>query len=641
MLRGIHKASSTWLGRGIMAVVMGGLVVSFAIWGIGDIFRGFGLNSAIKIGGTEISTEQFRQFYSERLQQISRQTGRPITPEQARALGIDRQILGQLVAETTLDEQAKALRLGISNADIASRITNDPNFRGLNGQFDRTRFEELIRQAGFTEARFVEEQRRVMLRRQIAVSVGGEFLVPATALTAINQYQNEKRAIEYLTLGAAQAGDIPAPTPEVLGKFFDERKVLFRAPEYRKISLLSMSPADLAKPGEVSDADAKNYFEQHKASYGTPERRELHQIVFAKTEEAQAASERIAKGASFADIVKERGLKASDTDVGMVTKAGVIDPAVADAAFALKSGEVSAPVKGRFGTVLVQVGKIEPGSQKPYEEVAVQIKRDIAESHAMTLIGDLRDKFEDERAAGSTLAEAAKKLGLKSRTIDAVDRSGRGLDGKPVADLPRTPDAVAAAFASDVGVDNDPMQLPNGGYLWYDVTAITPARDRTLAEVKDKVETAWRDDEIAKRLKTKADDMVGKLEAGTALAQLATDTGLKVLTANDMQRGKPGGFTPAKLVEAAFKTPKGVPASSVGDPETVRFVFRVTEVVDPPLDPIAGKQLTTTLQNSYSDDVVGAYVTRLETDFGVTFNQQALNQVIGGGPANTGNPNDF
>ena len=208
-------------------------------------------------------------------------------------------------------------------------------------------------------------------------------------------------------------------------------------------------------------------------------------------------------------------MKDSDTDLGMVTKAGIIDPAVADAAFALKSGEVSAPVKGRFGTVLLQVGKIEPGSQKTYEEVAPQIKREIAEGRAKTEIANLRDKIEDERAAGSTLAETAKKLGLKSRTIDAVDRSGRAPDGKPVADLPKTPDAIAPAFASDVGVDNDPLQLPNGGYLWYDVTGITPARDRTLDEVKDQVEARWRDDEIAKRLKAKADDMVGKLKAGT------------------------------------------------------------------------------------------------------------------------------
>jgi peptidyl-prolyl cis-trans isomerase D len=631
MLRGIHKASSTWLGRGIMAVVMGGLVVSFAIWGIGDIFRGFGANSAVKIGGTEISTEQFRQFYTERLQQIGRQLNRPITPDQARALGIDRQVLGQLVAETTLDEQAQAMHLGISNAEIASRITNDPAFRGINGAFNRDRFAQVIRDSGYTESRFVEEQRRVILRRQIALSVGGEFVVPATAMKAVNQYQNEKRAIAYLTLGAAQAGEIPAPTPEALAKYFEDRKVLFRAPEYRKVTLLAMSPAELAKPDAVTDAEAKTYFEQRKANYGAPERRELKQIVFQKPEDAAAAHERISKGASFDDIAKERGLKESDIDVGMVTKAGIIDPAVADAAFALKSGEVSAPVKGRFGTVLLQVGKIEPGNQKTFEEVAPQIKREIAESRAKTEIGDLRDKFEDERAAGSTLAEAAKKLGLKSRTIDAVDRSGRGPDEKPIADLPKSPDVVAAAFASDVGVDNDPLQLPSGGYLWFDVTGITPARDRTLDEVKDKVAARWRDDEIAKRLQAKANDMIGKLKAGTAMDQLATEAGLKVVTATDLQRGKPGGFAPAKLVEVAFKTPKGVPASAAGDEETTRFVFSVTDVTDPPLDPIASKQLTTLLQSSYSDDIVGAYVSRLENDFGVTFNQQALNQVIGGG----------
>ena len=624
-----------------MAVIMGGLVVSFAIWGIGDIFRGFGLNSAIKIGSTEISIDQFRQFYTSRLQQLGQQVGRPITPDQARATGVDRQVIGQLVAETTLDEQTRALRLGISNAEIAERITGDPNFRGINGKFDRDRFEQIIRQAGFTEGRFVEEQRRVILRRQIALSIGGDFPVPVTAQTAINQYQNEKRAIEYLALGPAQAGDIPAPTPEVLGKYFEERKVLFRAPEYRKITLVSMSPSALAKPDAVPDADAKTNFEQHRASYGTPERREVRQMVFQKIEEAAAAQDRIAKGASFAEIAKERGLKDTDTDVGMVTKAQIIDPAVADAAFALKSGEFSAPIKGRFGTVLLQVGKIEPGSQKTYEEVAPQIKRELAESRAKTELGNLRDKFEDERAAGSTLAEAAKKIGLPSHTIDAVDRSGRGADGKPIADLPAKPDAVAAAFASDVGVDNDPLQLPDGGYLWYDVTGITPARDRTLAEVKDKVEARWRDDEVGKRLQAKADDMVGKLKAGTALDQLATESGLKVVSATDLQRGKPGGFAPAKLVEAAFKTPKDVPASAESDQATARFVFRVTGIADPTLDPALSKTIAAALLTSYSDDIIGAYVTRLESDFGVSLNQQSINQVIGGGPVNSGNTGDF
>jgi len=633
MLRGLHKASSTWLGKAVMAAVMGVIAISFAIWGIGDIFRGFGRNAVATIGGTEISIEQFRQFYNDRLQQLGRQAGRPITPDEARARGLDRQLLAQLVAETTIDEQAKQLRLGIDSAEIAKRITSDPSFRGANGQFDRQRFEQIIRQAGFSESRFIEEQRRSMLRRQLAQSVTGDLKVPATALAALNQYQNEKRQIDYVALEAAQAGDVPAPTPEVLNKYFDERKTLFRAPEYRNITLLSLAPSDLAKPDAVADTDAKAYFEQHKDSYGKPEKREVRQIVFQKPEEAADARERITKGAKFDDIAKERQLKESDTDLGMVAKSDIIDPAVADAAFSLKPGETSAPVKGRFGTVLLQVGKIEPGEEKTYEQVAAQIKREMAESRAKSDVGNLRDKIEDERAAGSTLAETAKKLGIKSVSIEAVDRSGRGLDGKPVTGLPQTPNVISAAFASDVGVDTDPLQLPGGGYLYYDVTGVTPSRERPLEEVKDQVTARWRDDEIAKRLQAKADDLVGKLKAGTSFAQAASEAGLNVQTAKDLQRGKSGGFIPAKTIEAVFRTPKGTPATAEGGKETERFVFRVTDVVDPPFEAGTpqGQAITTTLQNSYTDDLVSEYIARLENDFGVTVNPSALNQVVGGG----------
>jgi len=616
-----------------MAAVMGVIAISFAIWGIGDIFRGFGRNAVATIGGTEISIEQFRQFYNDRLQQLGRQAGRPITPDEARARGLDRQLLAQLVAETTIDEQAKQLRLGIDSAEIAKRITSDPSFRGANGQFDRQRFEQIIRQAGFSESRFIEEQRRSMLRRQLAQSVTGDLKVPATALAALNQYQNEKRQIEYVALEAAQAGDVPAPTPEVLNKYFDERKTLFRAPEYRNITLLSLAPSDLAKPDAVADTDAKAYFEQHKDSYGKPEKREVRQIVFQKPEEAADARERITKGAKFDDIAKERQLKESDTDLGMVAKSDIIDPAVADAAFSLKPGETSAPVKGRFGTVLLQVGKIEPGEEKTYEQVAAQIKREMAESRAKSDVGNLRDKIEDERAAGSTLAETAKKLGIKSVSIEAVDRSGRGLDGKPVTGLPQTPNVISAAFAGDVGVDTDPLQLPGGGYLYYDVTGVTPSRERPLEEVKDQVTARWRDDEIAKRLQAKADDLVGKLKAGTSFAQAASEAGLNVQTAKDLQRGKSGGFIPAKTIEAVFRTPKGTPATAEGGKETERFVFRVTDVVDPPFEAGTpqGQAITTTLQNSYTDDLVSEYIARLENDFGVTVNPSALNQVVGGG----------
>lgn len=632
MLRGIHKASSGWLGKGIMAVVMGLLVISFAIWGIGDIFRGFGRNAVASVGGTEISIEQFRTYYNDNLQRLGRQARRPVTPDEARARGLDRQLLAQLIAETTVDEQAKKLRLAVDDAEVAKTITSDPSFRGLDGQFSRSRFEQLIRQAGLTENRFVDEQRRTMLRRQIAQSITGGLKVPSTTLAFVNQYQNEKRQIDYVALESAQAGEIPAPTPEVLNKYFDERKTLFRAPEYRKVTLLSLSPPDLAKPGAVSDADAKAYFEQHKDSYGKPEKREVRQIVFPKPEEAAEARDRIAKGTKFDDIAKERQLKEADTDLGMVAKSDIIDPAIADAAFALKPGETSVPLNGRFGTVLLQVGKIETGEQKTYEQLAAQIKAEIAESRAKSEVNSLRDKIEDERAAGSTLAETAKKLELRSTSIEAIDRSGRGPDGKPIAGLPDNPNLISAIFGSDVGVDTEALQLPTGGYLYFDVTGVTPSRERPIDEVKDQVTARWRDDEIAKRLQAKADDLVQKLKAGTAFPQAAKDAGLSVQTAGDLQRGKPGGFVPPKTIEAVFRTPKGLPATAEGGKETERFVFVVTNIVDPPFEPGSpqGQAIASTLRNSYSEDLIGEYITRLENDFGVSINSSALNQATGG-----------
>lgn len=639
MLRGIQKATSTWVGKAVMGVIMGGLIISFAIWGIGDIFRGFGQNSVAKIGGTEISIEQFRTYYTDKLQQLGQRMRRPISNDQARALGLDRQLLGQLVAETTLDEQAKQMRLGLANKDIADRITSDPAFRGPNGQFDRARFDQVIRNAGFNEARFVAEQRNVMLRRQIAQTVSGDLKVPETTLKSIVQYQGEKRAIQYVALTAAQAGDVAAASTEDLAKYFETRKVLFRAPEYRKATLLSLAPSEVAKPEAISDADAKTAYETRKASFGTPEKRELRQIVFPKPEDAAAAHERLTKGLSFANLAKERGISEADLNVGTVAKADIIDPAVAEAAFALKADEISAPVKGTFGTVLLQVGKIEPGTQKTYEEVAADLKKELAETRARTEINTLRDKIEDDRAGGSTLAETAKKLNLKSVDIDVIDRSGRGPDGQPVAGVPATPDVVGAIFSTDVGVDNDALQMPANGYLYYDVTGITPARERTLDEVKDQVAARWRDDEIAKRLQAKTDEMLTKLKAGTPLAQVASENGLKVDSAADISRGRAAGFLPVKVTDAAFKLPKSSPASVDGDKPTDRFVIVVTDVIDPKFDAETpeAKQLAASLQNSFADDIVGQYIAKIEADIGVTLNQAALNQVVGGGATRNSN----
>ena len=624
----MRKASSNWIGKTIMSIVMGVLIVSFGVWGIADIFKGFGQSSLAKVGSTEISIEQFRQTFTDRLQQVGRQFGRPLTMDQARAFGLDRQVLQTMVSEAALDEDARRMGLAQSDAEVMRTIYNDPNFKGPNGQFDGARFTQLIRQIGYTEQRYIAEQRKVGLRRQIAGTITAGLEPSKTQIDALVRFQNEQRSIDYVKLEAAQAGTIPEPSPEQLAAYYEDHKTQFRAPELRKIGFVVMTPDELAKWIVVSDEDAKKAYDADLAKLSTPEKRQLSQIVFPNAEEAKAAREKIAAGTSFEDVAKERGSTPADIDLGQVTKAEVIDPAVADAAFALPSGEVSQPVQGRFGTVLVKVGAITPGTTPSYDSLAATIKRELARDRAVAQVADLHNKMEDERGGGASVVEAAKKIGLTPVTIEAVDRSGRGPDGQPVTGIPQGVNVVQQAFASDVGVDNEAITF-NGGYVYYDVIGVTPSHDRPLDEVKEQVATRWRDQQIADRLRTKATDMVQQLTQGATLATLAAADSLKVEGAANVRRDATVPGLPASAVEAAFRVAKDGAGQTQGSNGSEWIVYRVSDVTVPPVDQASEdvKKLSETLDRAMNEEQLAQYIATVEKQIGTSINQNAFAQV--------------
>jgi peptidyl-prolyl cis-trans isomerase D len=291
---------------------------------------------------------------------------------------------------------------------------------------------------------------------------------------------------------------------------------------------------------------------------------------------------------------------------------------------------VSQPVQGRFGSVLVKIGKVEPGVEPAYESFAASLKKEIAIERARKSVADLRDKMEDERGGGASVIEAAQKLGLTAVTVDAVDRSGRQPNGQLATNIPRGLDVISQAFNSDVGVDNDPISF-NGGYVWYDVLGITPSRERSLDEVKDQVEAKWRDDQITSRLRTKATEIVQKLDQGGNLADEATAAGLKVETAAGFRRDASLSGLPASAIAAAFRTAKDGSGQTPGASASEWIVFRVTDVTVPPVDLASDdiKKLKETLRSSMTDEQIGQYVTKLETEIGTSINQAAFAQVTG------------
>ena len=123
------------MGRAVMGVVMTLLAGSFAVWGINDIFHGYGHSTLATIGSTEIGIDQFRQTYDERLQLIGRQLGHPLPPDQANALGLNRQVLGDMIADAGLDQRAHQMGLGLADDDIAQHIDVRSAFAGRARQF--------------------------------------------------------------------------------------------------------------------------------------------------------------------------------------------------------------------------------------------------------------------------------------------------------------------------------------------------------------------------------------------------------------------------------------------------------------------------------------------------------------------------
>ncbi|ADH89117.1 PpiC-type peptidyl-prolyl cis-trans isomerase [Ancylobacter novellus DSM 506] len=624
MLETLRKSAS-----GIVAkILMGLLIVSFGIWGIADVFRGFGSQTLATIGDTEITVPEFRQLYQQRLQQVSQQLKRGITPEQARAFGIPDQLLQEQLAEAALNDQAKSLGLALSDAEIARRVQSNPSFFGPGGSFDPNYFNQLLRSNGFTEARFVEAERGLAVRQQLIQSLGGGVTVPQVLKDALARYESEERSVNYAMLTAHALPALAEPSDEELRKFFDERKIAFRAPEYRKVSVLVLTPEALANSESISDADVEAAYKANLASYGTPEKRVVQQIVFPNEQEAAAAAARITAGTPFADIIAERKLEAKDVELGDVTRADIFDKAVADAAFALAPDATSGVVAGRFGPVIVHVGTVTPGTTKPLTEVAGQIRTQLQLDTARRAVLTKYDQIEDERAGGAMLAEIASKAGIPVQSFD-TNIQGQTPDGSSIPSIPGRAEVLRGAFAADVGSDNDPVQLPqNGGYVWFAVDGITAPRDRTFEEARAQVLDRWKQDQTAQALDKKVEDIKAKVAGGEAFDKAVTDAGLELRAANGLRRGRAADGVPQDILEAVFETPQGQVGSSLAEGGESRLLFQVLRVSVPPAA-TQDEKLLSDVRQSLENDLMTEYVVELQGQLGPRINRAALDQIVG------------
>jgi peptidyl-prolyl cis-trans isomerase D len=632
MMQGIRNAGQTWLGKLLVAILFSILIGSFAIWGIGDIFRGGGRNTVATVGKTEIDIEKVRAAYQNEIQRLSRQFRQNITPAQARVFGVDQQVLSRLVTEAALDADAAARKLTLSDPAVARSIIEDANFKGANGEFNRGMFNELLRQAGLNEAGYVREQRAAIVRNQLAEAISGLTSAPVSVQEVAHRYRNERRILSYVELPPSAAGEIAAPTDEALKTFFDERKAAFRAPEYRTAQVLALTPQTLADPAGVSDADATAHYERIKARFGSPERRVVQQIVFPAQADAAAAVARIRAGSDFGEVAKERNVSEADLTLGTFTRVEMLDQAVAAAVFGLAANTVSDPVQGAFGYAVLRVTAIEAERVRPFAEVAGEVRSDLAVSRAVQALSEVHDKIEDMRAGARPLAEIAKELKLTMATLGPIDRTRQLASGGPAPVVPALEQVVDAMFRADIGTDNEAVRTRDNGYVWYDVTAIDQARERTFEEMRATVAIQWRQDEVTSRLQAKAREVTDRLGKGQTMEAVAASLGLPVATSPELTRATSVPEFPANVLTVAFGTAVNQAASADLGASRGRMVFTVqSATVSPFLRTTSeAENVSQQLGVAIGDDLLSQYVSALQTRLGVRINQTTFRNATGG-----------
>jgi len=628
MLDGLRKSSKSWVAKALLLL----LLASFAVWGVsGSMLSGGTSNAVLTAGETKVSMVDYRLAYDRQMVILSRQLGERLTRDQARQFGIEQAVLGQMVAGAVLDEQSRVMNLGLSKDRLATLVADDPTFQGVNGQFSRDTFRQVLRQIGMSEDDYIRNRQDVAIRQQIVEAVSDGIDVPQVMLEAFAKHTGEKRDVQYFIVGEGAIEPVSAPADDVLQAYFEANKAAYRAPEYREINFVRLTPDAILDEASVPEDEVRADYEARLDRYSTPETRGIEQLVFSDQAAADAAHERILAGQSFEDAVADAGKTMSDVQIGTMSKADLPDSAIADAAFSIsKAGDVSGVIDGTFGPVIIRVTEINPESVKPFEEVSADIRRELAMVTANDTLLDIHDAYEDARAAGNTMQEAATAQKLTMQTIEAVDADGNATSGDAVTSVPEQRELIAAAFEAEEGVENSPLNAADSGFLWYEVAGITPERDRTFDEVRERVTADWIAEETDKRIAEKAKTLADRMGNGETLTQVAEAEGFTVETKYGLQRGgNDGDFGAGGITEIFDGGPehKGTVASPSGNGYIVYAVSAVTQPVGGV--ETLGANVRDTIKQSISDDLLDQLVAKLQTIYPVRVNQSAVERALG------------
>ncbi|MEQ9332674.1 peptidyl-prolyl cis-trans isomerase [Thalassobaculum sp.] len=601
------------------------LIVSFAIWGIGDVFFGSPAGKvAVEIGDDVRYTTQ---EVAEQFEQSRRRLGVPLTAEQAMQLGLLDQVIQDMVTEGLMLAAVKSLDLSVGTDRVVQFVRS--RFVDQAGNFDRARYQTVLANNGWSEEEFVSRLRQDFTRRQLIDALIAVDAAPQPIVDRLFAYREEKRVAQVVSIPASVIPEPAAPEAAALESFYDANKSRYEEPEYRTVSWAQVSPTAVAKGIDIPESELRAAYDERAGQLSNPERREVRQILFETQDAAASARARIEGGEDFAAVAKDStGVDEASLDLGMLTRDGLPD-GTADAVFRLVQGEVSQPVESPFGWHLFRVERIQPGSTTSFEEARDRIRDELAHDRALDQVYETANRLEDALAGGATLEEAAKSLELPVSKVVGLSRSGARKGGGTAEGLPGG-QFTQLAFETAQGQQSSLGEGENGGFFVLRVDAVEAPRTPGLDEIRDRVLADWKAERRLELAEEKADALAEKVRGGGDLKDLAAAEQLPTAELPAMTRagrGLPEGY-PGTLPATLFGlSADGDVAVTADDSQAV--VVRRQQVL--PADQTAKTEVREAIANQIAQgvesDVIELLLADLRSRLGVTVDKASVQRL--------------
>lgn len=625
------------LKRGLAKIVvfalLSVLILSFAVWGIGDIIRRGVQGPIATVGRTEISAREFTSALQNRRQALQQRLGEALTPEKSRNYGIDESVLAELINGAAISNHADALGVHLSDRVVAEQIRTDPSFQGADNKFDRAVFGERIRQAGFTEQSYFAERRANEARQQIAEALVLGQGVSDTMVAEAWRFREETRSVAIVKLDPAKLPKPAEPDDKALMTFYEESKQTYSVPERRDVAVLILANEDLAKRSEVADAEVRAAWEQNRQSWDLPERRRIQQILYKTKLEAEGEAKALRDGKNFLMAALEANGARGRVDQGLIARREISDANFAKTAFELAINTVSEPIQVRAGWVVMRISEIEAGRERSYDEVKAEVRQSLEETKRQQIAGKLHDEIEDKRGA-SAETEKLKAIGaaMNLKIVEArdIDATGRKPDGTPGLVVPDAERILASAFEGDKALPREVVQLQGGGEAWIEVVGVTPQKIKPFDEVKAEVAKRWHMRETSRALIKQGQALVGRIKAGETIETVAKEIGAKVETTAAFKRSEPPAELSPGAARIAFTLPKGAAGSGALAAAGSRGVFVVTQIKAPDApSKEASAAIKAELLTEMQRDAMQTYVAALRNRQGVSVNEAVYKRAVG------------